>query len=268
MSLINFKLTEGFINPFKNEEEEQLFVEAVKKALQHCTNRFNDSIPKDSFGLHNTLDDKHPDQKKYITFYQYSKLSKPKRLSKCFFDEDNEEVVTYKVRKTGELITESTNIYKWVPQTAEKTKEVAQKFYIALEIFCKQDGIDYKRIEKNGSDFEINGISCEGKGGQGEDFALFATGNNHSKVKVDCIISVQFKMEGNDFTDVWIGVIDLSKATSKDTGWSDDVSKTGKNNNGFSGLTISVKDANIVKCLMGNIKPAEKYMHIIHESLV
>lgn len=267
MSSLSVKLVEGFINPFKNEEEEKLFVVAVKKALQHCTDRFNDAIPKDSFGLQKTLDDKYPDQKKYITFYQYSQLSKPKR-SKCLFDVDNEEVVTYKVRKTGEVITESTNIYKWVSQTAEKSKEVATKFYIALEIFCKELGIDFQRIEKKGFDFIINGIRCEGKLGQSQDLSSIATGNNHSKVKVDCIISVQFKMSGNDFTDIWVGVVDMSKATSEDTKWSDDVSKTGKNNNGFSKLTISVEDANIVKCLCGEIKPAQKYIQVIHESLV
>jgi len=260
-------LVEGFINPFKNKEEEKLFVVAVEKSLAHCTERFNDAIPKDSFGLQKTLDDKHPDQKTYMTFYQYSKLSKPKR-AKCFFDEDNEEVVTYKVRKTGEVITESTNIYKWTPQTAEKTKEVATKFYIALAIFCKELGIDFHRAEGKGFDFIINGIRCEGKIGQSKDLSSIATGNNHSKVKVDCVISVQFKMSGNDFTDLWVGVVDMSKASSKDTKWSDDVSKTGKNNNGFSKLTISIEDANIVKCLCGEITPATKYIQVVHESLV
>ena len=260
-------MVEGFINPFKNEEEEKLFVVAVKKALAHCTERFNDAIPKDSFGLQKTLDDKYPDQKKYITFHQYSQFSKPKR-AECFFDEDNEEVVTYKLRKTGEVITESTNIYKWVPQTAEKSKEVATKFYIALKIFCVQLGIDFQRVEANGYDFIINGIPCEGKLGKNQNLSSIATGNNHSKVKVDCIISFQFKMSGNDFTDLWIGVVDMSKATSENTKWSDDVSKTGKNNNGFSTLTISVEDANIVKCLCGKIKPAQKYIQIVHESLV
>ena len=68
MSLLSVKLVERFINPFKNEEEEKLFVGAVKKALRHCTERFNDAIPKDSFGLQKTLDDKYPDQKTYIHF--------------------------------------------------------------------------------------------------------------------------------------------------------------------------------------------------------
>ena len=267
MSLLCVKLVERFINPFKNEEEEKLFVGAVKKALRHCTERFNDAIPKDSFGLQKTLDDKYPDQKTYITFHQYSKLSKPKR-AECFFDDENEEIVSYKLRKTGEVITESTNIYKWSPQTAEKSKEVATKFYIALEIFCKEVGIDFQRAEGKGFDFIINRIRGEGKIGQSKDLSSIATGNNHSKVKVDCIISAQFKMSGNDFTDLWVGVVDMSKATSENTKWSDDVSKTGKNNNGFSKLTISVDDASIVKCLFGDIKPAQKYIQVVHESLV
>lgn len=266
-SIHNNLLVEGFINPFKSTEEEKLFIKAVKMAFDHCTKRFDDSIPKDSFGEQKTLDDKYPDKKKYISFHKYKTMKKADRLSKVFFSEE-EETVTYKTKKTKQTITEKSNMYIMVSQTAEKSKEVATKFYIALAIFCKQLGIDYNRTEENGFDAIINRVRVELKIGQSSCASSIATGNNHSKIKVDCIVSIQFKMQGNQFTSLWVGLIDMGKKTSEDTKWSDDVSKSGKNNNGFSTLTVATEDDNIVKCLYGTKKSAQKYIHAIHESLV
>ena len=100
----------------------------------------------------------------------------------------------------------------------------------------------------------------------GKDSASFATGNNHSKTKVDKIFVCKLQQTGNDFPEIFAAIVDLL-AQNPASGWSDSVTKTGKNNNGFSQLRIHKEDALCITPIYGKIRKTTKYIHTEYESI-
>lgn len=254
---------------FATETEQQKFVLAVKRTLLQTTENLNEEIPRKSRGKWKTIDDVYPDKKKFISLQTFQSYTKKKRKEEVFYceDEKDEVLVVYKCKITGEIKTEKSNMYIWVEQTAEKSKYLAPWFYPELSYQCQQLGLDFIVEEVNGYDAIINGVKVELKIGQSSSKSQLSTGNNHSKVKVDDIISIQFIMDGNDFVSMWVAHIDMSKAVSEDTKWSDSVSKNGKNNNGFSSLTVGNDDYGIITCYYGKVRKAKSLVNIVHESI-
>ena len=71
--------------------------------------------------------------------------------------------------------------------TVDKTKLLANIFNPALEDAAKNLGVDYITEETVGYDAILLSEEIENKLTLGKDSASFATGNNHSKTKVDKI---------------------------------------------------------------------------------
>ena len=101
----------------------------------------------------------------------------------------------------------------------------------------------------------------------GSTTSSFATGNNHSKTKVDKIFVCKLQQNGNNFPEVFAAIVDLSLATNPATGWSDSVTATGKNNNGFSTLKIHKEDALCITPIYGKIRKTTKYIHTEYETV-
>lgn len=251
---------------FPTKEEQEKFVLAVKRTLLQTTENLNEEIPRKSRGKWKTLKDVYPDKKKYIPLQTFQSYTKKKRHEEVFYSENDVEV-TYKCNITDKKVTEKSNMYIWVEQTAEKSKYLAPWFYPELAYQCEQLGINFVAEEVDGYDAIINGILVELKIGQGKSTSQIATGNNHSKVKVDDIISIQFIMDGNDFVSLWVGHIDMGGCVSESTKWSDTVTKSGKNNNGFAGLTVGNEDESMITCYYGDTRQAQKLVNIVYESI-
>jgi len=251
---------------FPTKEEQQKFVLAVMLTLAQTTENLNEEIPRKSRGKWKTLIDVYPNKKKYIPLQTFASYSKKKRNTEVFYSED-EVQVTYKDKTTKKKVTEMSNMYVWVEQTAEKSKYLAPWFYPELTYQCQKLGLDFVAEEVDGYDAIINGILVELKIGQSKSKSQIATGNNHSKVKVDDIISIQFVMDGNKFTDLWVGHLDMGKCVSEDTKWSDTVTTSGKNNNGFSGLTAGNDDIDQLVCYYGDVRKGSKLLNIIYEPI-
>ena len=120
--------------------------------------------------------------------------------------------------------------------TVDKTKFLANIFNPALEDSAKELGVDYITEETVGYDAILLEQEIENKMSLGSSTSSFATGNNHSKTKVDKIFCIKFTQSENDFPSVFACIVDLSLKQNEATGWTDSVTKTGKNNNGFSTL--------------------------------
>jgi hypothetical protein len=151
--------------------------------------------------------------------------------------------------------------------TVDKTKLLANIFNPALEDAARNLGVDYVTEETVGYDALLLAKEIENKLTLGKDGASFATGNNHSKTKVDLIFVCKLQQNGNDFPEVFAAIVDLSLATNPATGWSDSVTKTGKNNNGFSQLRIHKEDALCVTPIYGKIRKTTKYIHTEYETV-
>ena len=143
----------------------------------------------------------------------------------------------------------------------DKTKVVAPIFNPSLAKIAKLKGLDYISEEAVGYDAKcLESIlteldsQLENKLSMGTTPSQFATGNNHSKSKVDKIFCVKLEQVGNTFTAGFACIIDLSKATHKDTGFDDKVTKTGKNNNGFSALRVHIDDVDCITVIHGSIR--------------
>lgn len=259
---------------FFTQEQINLFNRAVKLTMKTMTGFLDEEIHRKSFGKWKTLDDVYPDKRKYISLQRFGAMSKTERRTKVFYSKIEKEV-KYTCSITKEKKVESSNMYIMVSATAEKSKYLAPWFYPVLEHHCKQLGLDFVIEESDGYDAIINGVQVELKIGQGENTSQIATGNNHSKVKVDDIISIQFQMNGNEFTSLWVGHIDMSKATNPETKWSDTVTTSGKNNVGFSGLTVAAVDMDIITCYYGEVrnhaknspKTPIKTTHIVYDAV-
>lgn len=259
-------MTSGLDKIYPTESEQNKFVLAVILTLAQTTENLNEEIPRKSRNKWYTLLDVYPNKKKYISLQTFASYSKKKRNTEVFYSE-NEVQVTYKDKTTNKKVTEISNMYVWVEQTAEKSKYLAPWFYPELAYQCNKLGLDFIAEEVDGYDAIINGIFVELKIGQSKSNSQLATGNNHSKVKVDDIISIQFVMDGNNFTDLWVGHLDMGKCISEDTKWSDTVTTSGKNNNGFSSLTAGNDDIDQVVCYYGDIRKADKLLNIVYKPI-
>ena len=151
--------------------------------------------------------------------------------------------------------------------TVDKTKLLANIFNPALEDAAKDLGVDYITEETVGYDAILLSEEIENKLTLGNSTASFATGNNHSKTKVDKIFVCKLQQTGNEFPEVFAAIVDLSLAQNPNTGWTDSVTKTGKNNNGFSTLKIHKEDALCITPIYGKIRKTTKYIHTEYESI-
>lgn len=138
--------------------------------------------------------------------------------------------------------------------TVDKTKFIAPIFNPSLAKEAKEQGLDYIKEEAVGYDAKCLNDEIENKLSLGKDSAQFATGNNHSKTKVDKIFCVKLEQVGNIFPSGFACIVDLSKAQHPDTGFGDTVTKTGKNNHGFASLKVHVSDVDCITEIHGNIR--------------
>lgn len=151
--------------------------------------------------------------------------------------------------------------------TVDKTKLLANVFNPALEDAAKECGVDYISEETVGYDAKCVGEEIENKLTLTKSTCSFATGNNHSKTKVDKIFCVKATQVGNIFPSVFACIVDLSTATHPDTGWDDKVTETGKNNNGFSTLRVHNDDLHCITVIYGKVRQTQKYIHTVYETL-
>ena len=95
----------------------------------------------------------------------------------------------------------------------------------------------------------------------------FATGNNHSKTKVDLVFCTKLVYnDNNGFSEIHASLVDLSQRTLPQiTRWRDEQKKDKngevKNNNGFSTLEVAKHDAHIVTPVFGSTRPAVKFTY-------
>ena len=151
--------------------------------------------------------------------------------------------------------------------TVDKTKLLANIFNPALEDAAKNLGVDYITEETVGYDAILLDEEIENKLTLGNSTASFATGNNHSKTKVDKIFCVKATQVGNIFPSVFACIVDLSTATHPETGWDDKVTETGKNNNGFSTLRVHNDDLHCITVIYGKVRKTRKFIHTDYETL-
>lgn len=158
--------------------------------------------------------------------------------------------------------------------TVSKTKFLALCAPNAFKEAAESLGIDYKFVNEVGYDTEIvvteNGIemkmNVEDKMTFTESTDVFATGNNHSKVKDYLHFVMKLQNVGNIFTSCFAALIDVPNL-SEGSGWDDNVTKSGKNNNGFSSLKILIEDSDKIEVIYGDIRNAKKYLHTEYEFL-
>ena len=176
---------------------------------------------------------------------------------------------TAKLNQTLPILNpKKTNLDLWFSQTVDKTKFIAPIFNDDLECVAKDVGVDYIQEEAVGYDAILRREQLENKLSCGEQKAAFATGNNHSKTKVDKVFCTKLKQDGNTFTEVFACIVDLSLANHPDSGWDDTVTTSGKNNNGFSTLRVHKDDADCVTIIHGGIHKASKFIHPTYESCI
>ena len=158
--------------------------------------------------------------------------------------------------------------------TVDKTKFLSHVQPIAFKRAAESLDIDYKFVNADGFDTEINvtedgaeiQFKIEDKMSLMESTDSFATGNNHSKVKDYIHFVMKLQNVGNIFTSCFAALIDVP-ALSEGSGWDDTVTKTGNNNNGFSSLKILKEDADKIEVIYGKIRNARKYIHTEYEIL-
>ena len=151
--------------------------------------------------------------------------------------------------------------------TVDKTKLLANVFNPALQDAADQNQIDYITEETTGYDAILCEEKLENKLTLTQSTSSFATGNNHSKTKVDKIFCVKATQVGNIFPSVFACIVDLSTATHPETGWDDKVTETGKNNNGFSTLRVHNDDLHCVTVIYGKVRKTRKFVHTDYETL-
>ena len=158
--------------------------------------------------------------------------------------------------------------------TVDKTKFLSHVQPIAFKRAAESLGIDYKFVNADGFDTEINitedgaeiGFKIEDKMSLMESTDSFATGNNHSKVKDYIHFVMKLQNVGNIFTSCFAALIDVPNL-SDGSGWDDTVTTRGKNNNGFSSLKILTQDCAKIEVIYGSIRNAKKYIHSEYETL-
>lgn len=141
--------------------------------------------------------------------------------------------------------------------TVTKTKLISLFLPYAMQEAAKRAGITYKFVNANGYDviMDDNGeVTIEEKASLMADAASFATGNNHSKVKDHLHFTMKLQNVGNIFCTCFAALVNVPALEHEKSGWSDSVTKTGKNNNGFAKLPVHVSDAEHVEVIYGNIR--------------
>ena len=151
--------------------------------------------------------------------------------------------------------------------TVDKTKLLANVFNPALQDVADKCGVDYITEETTGYDAILMKEELENKLTLTKSTSSFATGNNHSKSKVDKVFVVKATQVGNIFPSVFAAIVDLSLATNPATGWDDKVSETGKNNNGFSTLRVHNDDLHCITVIYGKVRKTQKFVHTVYETL-
>ena len=151
--------------------------------------------------------------------------------------------------------------------TVDKTKFLANIFNPALEDSAVDLGVDYISEETVGYDALLLEQEIENKMSLGSSTSSFATGNNHSKTKVDKIFCVKLTQKENGFPEVFACLVDLSLAMNPATGWTDSVTKTGKNNNGFSTLRVHNEDLICITPIYGSVRRTQKFIHTVYETI-
>ena len=191
---------------------------------------------------------------------------------------DLKQIIPIALERTSERIARCVEIVsdgqfehlgEWFEQTVDRTKYVAPIFNIQLGRVAKELGVDYIEEEGIGYDCICEGNKVENKLSLGTKSPhAFATGNNHSKTKVDLVFCTKLVYnDDNGFNQIHASVVDLSQRTLPlITRWRDDQKKdkkTGKvkNNNGFSTLEIAKQDAHIVTPVFGGTRPAVKFTY-------
>jgi len=191
---------------------------------------------------------------------------------------DLKQIIPLALTRTSERIAKCVEIAgdgefehlgEWFQQTVDRTKYVAPIFNVQLGRVAKELGVDYIEEEGIGYDCIVEKQKVENKLSLGTKSPhAFATGNNHSKTKVDLVFCTKLVYnDNNGFDQIHASVVDLSQRTLPlITRWRDDQKKdkkTGevKNNNGFSTLEISKHDAHIVTCVFGSTRPATKFLY-------
>lgn len=158
-----------------------------------------------------------------------------------------------------------------MPDTVSKTKLIAIFLPYAMQEAANKLGIKYKFVNANGYDVEMSDdgvVTIEEKASlMSEDTsASFATGNNHSKVKNHLHFVMKLQNVGNIFTSCFAALVDVPNL-SEGSGWDDAVTKSGKNNNGFSSLKVLNQDYDKIEVIYGKIRNAKKYIHTEYEIL-
>jgi len=151
--------------------------------------------------------------------------------------------------------------------TVDKTKLLANVFNPALQDVAENCGVDYITEETTGYDAILLNEKLENKLTLTKSTSSFATGNNHSKTKVDKVFVVKASQVGNIFPSVFAAIVDLSLATNPKTGWDDKVSETGNNNNGFSTLRVHNDDLHCITVIYGKVRKTQKFVHTVYETL-
>ena len=173
---------------------------------------------------------------------------------------------------TGLFGTKVNNLDAF-PHTETKTKLVSPAFAMAMEDTAKAKGYSYTDVDAVGFDTEVADpvdgviIKVEDKLSFGSDAAAFATGNNHSKVKDYLHHVVKLQNSGNVFTNVFAALIDVPALRNIRSGWDDNVTKSGKNNNGFSSLKVNPSDRSQIDVIFGHLKINPTWIHTRYEEL-
>ena len=124
--------------------------------------------------------------------------------------------------------------------TVDKTKLLANIFNPALEDAAKQLGVDYITEETVGYDAILLEEEIENKLTLGSSTSSFATGNNHSKTKVDKIFVCKLVQTGNEFPEIFAAIVDLS---------------------------LAQEDAICITPIYGKIRKTTKFIHTEYETL-
>jgi len=157
--------------------------------------------------------------------------------------------------------------------TTTKTKLVSPAWCRAMEDSALMMGWSYIDVDAIGFDTEAADpvddviINVEDKLSFGKDVSVFATGNNHSKVKDNLHLVVKFQHQGNVMTSVFAALVDVPNLKNPRSGWDDNVTASGNNNNGFSSLKIHRDDWQYVDVIYGDVKQNPTWMRTFYEDL-
>ena len=157
--------------------------------------------------------------------------------------------------------------------TTTKTKLVSPCWCRAMEDSAQTMGWNYRDVDAVGFDTEaadpvddVN-INVEDKLSFGKSNGVFATGNNHSKVKDYLHLVVKFQHQGNVMTNVFAALVDVPNLKNPRSGWDDNVTKSGNNNNGFSSLQVTPDDEHCIDVIYGHLKINPTWIHTRYEEL-